>query len=133
MTDRERSIHPVYTAAAEATFNASHAVRLPNGDFEPTHEHCWRVTVTFASPTLDGHDMVVDFCDVLERLSATVSAWEGRNLNAEAAFSGTTPTAERVAQRIFEALADVGAPPARLVRVCVEEAPGCTGSFGEPA
>lgn len=98
---------------------------------EPMHEHEWRVEARFASPALDGHDMVIDFCVVSARLESIVSKWTRCSLNDAPAFAGTTPTAERVAACIFNELADAATSPARLTRVSVTEAPGCAASFGE--
>jgi 6-pyruvoyltetrahydropterin/6-carboxytetrahydropterin synthase len=129
VTDRGGPVGHVFSTSVELAFVASHAVKLPNGELEPVHDHRWRVVVTFAAPALDDRDMVVDFCDVSARLSALLSSWEGRRLNALAAFAGTTPTAERVAERIFAAMSGAASPPARLTEVRVEEAPGCVACF----
>lgn len=133
MSDRGGPIGHVFSTSVELSFVASHAVRLPDGEFEPMHDHRWRVQVTFTGPALDHREMVIDFCAVAARLSSLLSAWEGRSLNEVPDFSGTTPTAERVAERIFMAMRDLASPRCTLTSVCVHEAPGCVARYGERA
>jgi 6-pyruvoyltetrahydropterin/6-carboxytetrahydropterin synthase len=130
VSDRGGPTGHVFSTSVELTFVASHAVLLPSGAYEPMHDHRWRVEVTFSGPALDDRDMVIDFCEVSARLASLLSAWEGRSLNELPAFARTTPTAERVAERVFEGMKHVASPPCRLAEVRVHEAPGCVARFG---
>jgi 6-pyruvoyltetrahydropterin/6-carboxytetrahydropterin synthase len=117
----------MYTVMITGSFSAMHRVEMPDGALEPPHGHDWSVQAFFSSAELDGHGMVVDFCQAKEALDSVLQAWHHRNLNEEPAFAGTTPTAERVARHIFEQLVDAGFRQTQ--RVEVTEAPGCRAMY----
>jgi len=116
----------MYTAIVESSFEATHAVRLPDGALEHPHAHTWIVRAEFEASELDGNDMVVDFCAALAALRKVLTTFEGQDLNLLPAFRDRTPTAEVVAQTIFDALR---ADFATLRRVLVTEAPGCVAAY----
>lgn len=117
-----------FEISIEQTFAASHQLRLPSGVLEPLHGHNWRVVVEVESESLDACDCVMDF-HVLERdLAAILGRWHNRHLNdCEPFRGGVNPSAERVAETIARGLTIP--PPARLKRVSVGEAPGCSARF----
>ena len=119
-----------YEVSVEHAFDASHAIRLPDGSWETMHAHTWRATATFRSRRLDeATGVVVDFLEVERALKAAAAQLSGRELNATDAFLGRSPSAERVAEHLAGLLtADLGAA-AGLYRVEVTEAPGCAAAF----
>lgn len=119
----------MYTAIVEGSFEATHAVRMPDGAFEVPHSHNWGVRAEFESARLDQHDMVVDFCAVQTALQDVLNPLRGKNLNELSVFAPRTPTAEVVAQVIFDQLRATGFPTLR--RILVTEAPGCHAAYEE--
>ena len=117
----------MYEIEVEVTVRAGHAIRLYDGSVEPLHEHDWRVVATVRSPRLDAIDVVADFCQVQQWLGEIVGPWEAKDLGEVLAPSN--PTAERVAARVFHALAGRFAEPVTLAAVAVQEAPGCWARY----
>jgi 6-pyruvoyltetrahydropterin/6-carboxytetrahydropterin synthase len=118
------------------TFSAAHALRLPDGTFEPVHGHDWCVQVTVAADDLDAMETVMDF-HVLEHLLDTIlQPWRNQDLNRCEPFGGPSPavlrinpSAERVAEHIAHALQGELQDRVTLESVSVEEAPGCVALY----
>ncbi len=122
---------PTYQIIIEATFTASHALRLPDGGYEPTHSHDWPVAVTVQSDKLDAMACVMDFHD-LERIVADVlDPWRDQHLNDVAPFANEAlnPSAERIAEQIALAVAKQLPPGVSLTEARVGEAQGCTAVY----
>jgi len=117
----------MYTVVVSATFSAIHRVAMPDGTLEPPHGHDWIVRAFFSREELDAHGMVVDFCHAQATLRAIVGEWHHGNLNRAKAFTGVSPTAERVARVVYDRLHDAGLTQAH--RVEVTEAPDCVAAF----
>ncbi|MCA9250141.1 MAG: 6-carboxytetrahydropterin synthase [Phycisphaerae bacterium] len=119
----------MFEASVEATFSAAHQVHLPDGSLEPIHGHDWHVTATFASEQLDACGFVVDFIAAERCLAKVVERLHHTSLNECDLFTGKNPTAEIVAQTIFDQLAldESISPTLRCVRVT--EAPGCSATY----
>ena len=119
----------MYEIAVDGTFHARHAVLLPTGELETPHWHAWGVEVTFAGAELDAGGLLVDFVAVQDELKAIFGELDGANLNGHPFMAGDPPSTEFVARRIFERLDGRSWAPGHLVRVTVEEAPGCRATF----
>ena len=131
---------PRYTITVGASFNATHALRLPDGTFEPAHGHDWHLTATLGSDTLDAMGCVVDFHAAHDALQQIIAPWHHGDLNRLAPFCVASdlvinPSAERVA----EAVLDLLTPPvaalrreARVLSVSTTEAPGCVATAHAP-
>lgn len=119
----------MFEASVEATFSAAHRVKLPDGSLEPMHGHDWQVTATFASEQLDETGFVVDFIAAERGLARVVEQLHHTDLNVCPAMNGLNPTAEIVAQVIFNLLASDDSLRDRLHRVRVTEAPGCSATY----
>ena len=120
----------MYSIAVEATFSASHQVRLPDGTRESLHAHDWVVRAWFSCPTLDGCDMVVDFHEAQVALRAVVSDFQHKNLNEIGAIAALNPTAEVLARHIYDRIRVAGL--SGILRVEVTEAPGCVAAYECP-
>lgn len=116
-----------FSVIVRATFCATHQIRLPDGQLEPLHGHDWQVRLIVSRPALDDIGLVADFHHVERKLRAVVRELDQKNLNDLPAFASVNPTAERVAQRIFNQLTDDGLE--WLQAVFVTEAPGCTAVY----
>lgn len=119
----------MYEVAVEVGFSASHAVRLPNGEMEPLHSHDWLVTVVFQGTDLDDDGLLVDFVAVQERLTGILQPLEGANLNDHPFLEGRAASAEHIARRVFTLLGEGERTAARLEKVIIREAPGCSASY----
>lgn len=117
----------MFSITVEASLNAQHQVRLPDGALEPLHGHDWQVRARFDARQLDPLDMVVDFSAAQGALREIVADLHHTNLNRIEAFAGTNPTAERVAELIYRRLERTGLRS--VAQVEVTEAPGCTAVF----
>jgi 6-pyruvoyl-tetrahydropterin synthase len=119
----------MYTVTVSAGFEASHNLQLPDGQWEPVHSHVWNIVAEFAGPELDPTGALVDFVAVQARLRDIAAPLANTRLNDWADLRGRNPSAERIAQALFERLAADPALSSILHRVTVSEAPGCTASF----
>lgn len=119
----------MYEVTVATTFDATHALRMYDGRFEPVHEHCWGVRARFVGRELDEIGVLVDFGLVRERLRAITRSLSGAHLNDWPALAGRNASAEHVARVIFDELrADARLAPS-LYSVTVTEAPGCEATF----
>jgi 6-pyruvoyl-tetrahydropterin synthase len=122
---------PTYRITTEAVFTASHALRLPDGSYEPTHSHDWPVAVTVESGKLDAMACVMDFHELEKIVAAVIKPWHGKHLNDVPPFAGEAinPSAERVAEQIALAVAGQLPDGVSLVETRIGEAKGCTAVY----
>lgn len=122
---------PTYQITTEAVFTASHALRLPDGSYEPTHSHDWPVAVTVQSDQLDAMACVMDFHELEKIVTAVLKPWHGKHLNDVPPFAGgaINPSAERVAEQIAVAVAGELPKGVLLTESRVGEAKGCTAVY----
>jgi len=122
---------PNYQVSIKTCFTAGHALKLPDGSYEPAHRHDWPVTVTLQSESLDAMDCVMDFHELEKIVAAVVGPWEGKHLNDVPPFENEAinPSAERVAEQIGLSVVPHLQPPVSLLAVNLGEAPGCTATF----
>ena len=119
----------MFEVTVSGWFAASHQLRLADGALEPLHGHNWRVAVTFAGPSLDEMEVLIDFTQVRARLDELLKTLHDRHLNDLEPFLSKNPSAERVAEFVALRIGSDLAGPVRLRSVEVEEAPGCTARF----
>jgi 6-pyruvoyl-tetrahydropterin synthase len=120
----------IYEVTVERSFHARHRVAHTSGEWEPIHDHEWRVWATWRGAELDERGLLVDFAWAEEALRRVCSEFEGTLLNDHPLLGGRPAGAEVVAQRIFEGLERIpGGGPGRLWSVGVGEAPGCTAVY----
>ena len=119
----------MYELRIERVFSASHALRLYDGSLEEPHAHDWRVLVYVAAEVLDAFEVVMDFHELERIVNGVLGPLDGADFNTHAAFDGVNPTAERVAEHVFKAIAPQLPEPVKLTKVTVTEAPGCRASY----
>ena len=121
----------MYEITVHNQFSASHAIRLSSGSLEPVHDHNWRVAVTVGSKDLDSIDVVMDFHQLEQMVLSLTKQADHRHLNEIEPFASgeISPTAERIAWWIGTQLMKSLPRDVVLVRVCVEEAPGCEATY----
>lgn len=119
----------MYELRIERRFFASHGLRLYDGAYEPQHAHDWVVEVEVAAAELDAIDLAMDFHELERIVAAAIDPLRESNLNDNPALSGVNPSAERIAEHIYKAVAPRLPARVRLTRVTVTEAPGCRASY----
>jgi 6-pyruvoyl-tetrahydropterin synthase len=117
----------MYTVTVEGQFLATHRVLLPDGTWEPAHEHTWQVRASFGAEELDAYGQVIDFGEAKAALGSVLAELNRTNLNENDGIGGVCPSAELVARFVFQQLRGRGL--VRLRRVEVTEAPGCVATF----
>lgn len=118
----------MYEVRVESRFSAAHQVRMYDGELEAIHGHDWRVEAVFRGPVLDHIGILVDFVAVEAALNGITRRLHHTRLNDAELLAGDNPTAELVARRIHDELAEK-LPGTPLVGVCVHEAPGCIAAY----
>lgn len=128
-------MHPPgrYEITIERGFSATHALKLPDGTWEPVHGHDWPVWVTVAADELDAMRTVMDFHELERVVEGVIRPWHGKHLNDIPPFKGddmnANPSAERVAWAIAAAVEKQLRGQAWLVSVKIGEAKGCTATY----
>jgi 6-pyruvoyltetrahydropterin/6-carboxytetrahydropterin synthase len=95
----------VFEVGIVVEFDASHLLR---GDFGPAsqrHEHRYRVEVAARGERLQPDGTLFDITRLQDALRAALSVLDQRHLNDLTAFRELNPTAEVVAQHLFQQIA----------------------------
>lgn len=121
----------MFRITIEMQFKASHSVALPDGSKEPEHEHFWAVSVEIAADKLNKRGMAIDFAQLKARLTDITSQLGGALLNDVDYFREKGPTAENVAEYIFEKLEPNLPKDVRLEGITVSEQIGCSARYSK--
>ena len=122
---------PMYAISIQSSFIADHALRLPGGALEDRHGHDWPVEVWVTAQQLDEIETVMDFHPLHAQLDLFLARWRFGYLNGLPPFADGTgalvisPSAERVAWAIGQAVLGMLPAAVKLEKVRVGEAPGC--------
>ncbi len=93
-----------YLVYRETSFAAAHRLRNYRGKCENLHGHNWRVRVTVSRAGLTKEGFVMDFKDLDTLAAQVLEHLDHHDLNAVPPFDAINPTAEHIAQYIFEKL-----------------------------
>ena len=120
-----------YEVSVEHSFRAWHAIAMPDGSWENSHEHLWATTAVFRSRELNPlTGVVVNFLDVMRAMTDVATRLEGRDLNKLEPFASGGASAERVAEYLANLLREaMGKDGDKLYCVIVTEAPGCRAAY----
>lgn len=122
----------MFEVAYETTFCATHVLHEAGRPIEPQHGHDWRVEVVARGGALDRIGVVVDFEHLKEAVAGIARRFHYGDITSHPDFAGQSPSAEAVARYFFhEVRKAMGEEGARLVRVRVWEAPGCSATYLE--
>jgi len=94
----------MYLVRVEADFAAAHFLKHYHGKCENLHGHNYKVRVWARGESLDQGGMLLDFGELKSALRAVLGRFDHSLLNDERAFDDD-PSAERIAELIFKALA----------------------------
>lgn len=119
---------PSYLLRVRARFEAAHHLTSYRGAAEPAHGHSWQVEAVLAAPGLDAEGMAYDFVAVRQALAELLAPLDHRDLNTIPPFDRESPTTERLAAWLFDALAR-RLPGAPLAELTVWEGPDCSATY----
>jgi 6-pyruvoyltetrahydropterin/6-carboxytetrahydropterin synthase len=104
------------------SFSAAHHLCGYGAPCEQVHGHNWKVVATVRCTRLDDVGLGIDFKLLRGRLREVLAALDHRDLNATPPFDTINPSAENIAQWVFERLGErLGSTGAVLARVTVAE------------
>ena len=94
----------MYLVRVEAWFAAAHFLKHYQGKCERLHGHNYKVRAWAKGPSLRPGGMLLDFGELKGALRAVLETLDHSLLNDEPAFEND-PSAERIAEYVFKALA----------------------------
>ena len=95
----------MYLLIVREDFSAAHRLPSTGGKCAELHGHNWKIEVQVWAEELDESGMVIDFHDLRAQTREIVEGLDHRYLNDLPAFQRQNPTAENIAQHIYEELA----------------------------
>lgn len=116
------------------SFDAAHALRGYAGSCERLHGHRFEVAVCVEGERLSDLGILVDFRDLKAAMARATADYDHNNLNDVPPFTEINPSAELLAQVIFQTLrAELAqqTPVARLAYVQVWESPTSWAKYWE--
>jgi len=96
----------MYALTVRGDFSAAHSLPSSGSKCERLHGHNWKVEVRVWAEELDASGMVIDFHDLKAMTGEVLEELDHRLLNELPAFHQRNPTAENLAQYIYEKLAE---------------------------
>jgi len=94
-----------YTLKVLADFAAAHTLRGYAGACNRMHGHNWKIEAEVEASALNDMGMAIDFKDIKTAVRAIAAELDHYYLNDLEPFREINPTAENIAQYIFQTLA----------------------------
>ena len=95
----------MYELTVESHFDSAHCLEGYQGVCAQFHGHTWHVSVTVGATTLDELGISVDFKKIRSALDDITSKFDHQVLNKLDMFKDKNPTAENIAQTIYDEIA----------------------------
>jgi 6-pyruvoyltetrahydropterin/6-carboxytetrahydropterin synthase len=111
----------MYRLKIADSFSASHQLKGYRGKCESLHGHNFKVEVAVAGKKLDRLGLMLDFKVLKKILADVLEKLDHKHLNRLPAFSRKNPSAENIAEFIFQQLAKKLPEAVELCEVCVWE------------
>ncbi|MBN2646882.1 MAG: 6-carboxytetrahydropterin synthase QueD [Thiotrichales bacterium] len=103
-------------------FAAAHTLKDYPGDCAKLHGHNWKIEVQIVGNQLNEIGMVVDFKDIKRHAKEVVKALDHTYLNDHPHFQHRNPTAENIAQFLFQQIqARIATPQIQMHSITVWE------------
>ena len=83
-------------------FASAHSLRGYPGDCAKLHGHNWKIEVEVIGSKLDEVGMVIDFKKIKKQAKLVIAELDHTFLNDHPYFKETNPTAENIAQYIYQ-------------------------------
>ncbi len=93
-----------YTLKVLTDFSAAHTLRDYPGACSRMHGHNWKVEAEVEATTLNNMGMAIDFKEIKREIRAIVGQLDHYYLNDIEPFTEINPTAENIAQYLYQAL-----------------------------
>jgi 6-pyruvoyltetrahydropterin/6-carboxytetrahydropterin synthase len=119
----------LFTISVQTSFWASHQLKLPGGQKEDIHSHNWLVEARVSSEQLNKTGVVFDFNKLKAILAGITDSLAGSGLEDSPAFGQNNPSAELIAQYIYQTIEKKLPAEILLDSVTVTEEPGCCACF----
>jgi len=119
----------MFEISVETHFYAGHELKLPDGTYEPSHNHDWIVIANVSSEKLNKIGIVMDFHRLRGILENITSEFDNESLNKMEYFQEINPSAENVAKYVYEKIEPELPENVKLEYVSVVEEPLCTAIF----
>ncbi len=120
----------MYEVKIEDHFSGAHYLRCYRGKCEDLHGHNWKVEVSVTSESLDEGGMVLDFQILKKETKNVLESLDHKFLNELVIFSDINPSAENIAQYIFNKLKSaLGSYKVSLTKVSVWESERTCASY----
>ncbi|PIR00929.1 MAG: 6-carboxytetrahydropterin synthase QueD [Nitrospinae bacterium CG11_big_fil_rev_8_21_14_0_20_45_15] len=124
----------MFEVTIRTTFSAAHQLKFYDGKYENLHGHNWIAVVTASAKELDAIGLGIDFVKLRELTDEILSVLDYKNLNEVPPFDKMNPSAENIAQWLFEALKPhVNNGNAQIRRVEIKEFEHSGASYFEDA
>ena len=109
----------MYTIRTEDSFAAAHYIKEYHGKCENLHGHNYKVRVYVSGNKLGRGGMLIDFSILKKILKSVLEELDHKNLNEIPCFSEKEPSAEIIAEFIFNKMED-------KLGCCAEEVGECS-------
>jgi len=123
----------MFSLSVSSHFDAAHYLRGYLGPCANLHGHSWKYTVTIEGPVLDSQGMLFDFKEIKNVMKEMVeSKYDHKCLNDTIDFRNVNPTAENLAETIYETLSTniaIYHTYFRIVEVSVNESDDCKATY----
>lgn len=116
-------------------FEAAHCIRNYPGKCSRLHGHNWKVEVNIYGSTLNELGMLVDFVDLKTAVNSILVNLDHYYLNEVEPFCQINPTAENIAQYIYEELEEttIFQQGVKLRSIRVWESPNSAAAYSKEA
>lgn len=116
-------------------FEAAHCIRNYPGKCSRLHGHNWKVEVNIYGNTLNELGMLVDFVDLKTAVNSILENLDHYYLNEVEPFCQINPTAENIAQYIYEELEEttIFQQGVKLRSIRVWESPNSAAAYSKEA
>jgi len=94
----------MYELTVEMSFSAAHRIAGHKGRCADLHGHNYRAIITVAGERLNGQGMLIDFGDLKTICVDAIDPLDHSYLNDLPAFAEVNPTAEAIAEHIYDAV-----------------------------
>ncbi len=94
----------MFEISIEDSFDAAHSLREYTGACRHLHSHTYKVMARFRLSQLDDMGMALDFRRAKEMLRSVIDYLDHKYINELPEFEVRNPTAENIAQFIYEKL-----------------------------
>ena len=96
----------MFIISIKTDFSAAHHIKGYKGNCSELHGHNYHVEVSVRAHKVNSIGMCVDFRNLKEIAETAISGLDHKNLNVLPFFKEKNPTAEHIAQFIYEKITD---------------------------